>query len=92
MRQSDDFEVVLAFAIDEKKREVVKTYAANSFSEAQALHSSADFRVGCDQIDCGLNLVPQAIAETSASALVPLNGFAKFSFRGRIGANRFAHL
>jgi hypothetical protein len=92
MRERDDFEVVVAFAIDEKKREVAETYAPNRFAEAQPFHSAANFEVGCDQIDCGLNLAPQPIAQTSASALVPMNGFAKFSFRGQVRTNGFDHL
>ena len=92
MRQRDHFQVVVAFAIDEKKREVAETYATDCSPEAQPLHGGADFGMRCDQIDCGLNLAPQAIAQTSASALVPIDGFAKFSFRGRVRANRFDHL
>ncbi len=91
MRQRDDFEVIVLFAIDEKKREVVETYTANCFAEAQPLHAAADFRVSGDQIDCVLNLAPQTIAQTIASALVPMDGFAKFSFRRGVGPNRFDH-
>ena len=92
MRQRHDFEVVVAFAVDEKKRKVVETDATDCFAETQPVHSAADFGVRCDQIDCRLNLAPKAIAETSASALVPMNGFAKFSFGSRVGSNGFDHL
>jgi hypothetical protein len=88
MRQRDDFEMIVAFAIDEKKRKVAETYAADRLAEAQPLHSAPDFRVSCNQIDCGFDVAPQAIAKTSASTLVPMNGFAKFSFRGRVRSKR----
>jgi hypothetical protein len=68
-----------------------EAYAANCFGEAQPLNGGTDFGMGCNQIDCGLDLAPKAIAETGASAFVPMNGFAKFRFRGGVGANRFAH-
>jgi hypothetical protein len=92
MRQRDHFEVVVAFAIHEKKRKVAKTDAPNCFAESQPLHGAANFGVRCDQIDRGLDLAPQSIAQTCASALVPMNGFAKLSFRGGARPNRLDHL
>ncbi|MEA2327594.1 MAG: hypothetical protein QOE68_2553 [Thermoanaerobaculia bacterium] len=84
--------MVIAFAIDEKKRKVAETYAANCFAKAQPRYSRTDLRVSCDQIHCGLNLAPQAIAQPSASTLVPMNRFAKFGFRGGVRTNEVDHL
>jgi hypothetical protein len=91
MRERDDFEVVIAFAIDEKEWEVAEANAANCFGKANPLHHGADFRVCRDHINRCFNLPPQAIAETGASALVPLNGLAKFAFGRRVRANGFRH-
>lgn len=91
MRQRDDFEMVVEFAVHEKKWEVTEPQTADCFAHAKPLHDLTNLRVRCDQIDCALNLPPEPIAQTSTPALVPMNGVAKFAFRSSVGPNGFRH-
>ena len=91
MRQRDDLEMVIEFAIDQKKGEVAETQAADRLAHTQPLDYLTNFRVPGDQIDRGLNFEPEPVTETSDSALVPANGLAKFTFRSGIWSNGFRH-
>jgi hypothetical protein len=91
MGQRDDLEMVIEFAIDQKKGEVAETKAADRLAHTQPLDYLANFRVPGDQTDCGLNFEPEPVTETSDSALIPANGLAKFTFRSGTGSNRLRH-
>ena len=80
MGQCDDFKVVWVFSINEEKRKVAKRYAANGAANADAAVYFTDRGMTRDQIDCGLNLGPQAISQSDAFILVPPDVVTKLFF------------
>jgi hypothetical protein len=88
VRQGHNLDVIWMDAVGEQKGKVAKRYATNGDARRNATHCFTDDGMRRNQIDCGLNLRPQAFAQSGALILVPLNIVAKLFFGFVVRPNR----
>lgn len=87
MSQRHDLDVIGMHAVHEQKREVAKRHATNGPPRTNATHYFTDGRMRRNQIDCSLNFRPQAISQSDALVLVPLNVVTELFFGFVVRAN-----